>query len=126
MMPKARHMIALAIFTALLFALLYVVERNSDQYEVAERFLSSDVRVAELVGKPAHIRFKFWDGFDVVASSNGGHANYTFEVSGSKGKAVVEIQLRSSAGRWQVMTATVRRADGSTTRIVGFSDPAKI
>lgn len=119
MVPKARHVIALAVFTLLLLALLFVVERNSDPYEAAERFLSSDVRVAAAVGPVTRIKFKFWAGFDVVSSSNGGVANYTFEVTGSKGVSMIEVHLRSSSGVWQVVTADVRSSEGATSRIVG-------
>jgi Cytochrome oxidase complex assembly protein 1 len=119
MLPKARHIVALAVFTSLLLTLLYVIERNSDPYDAAERFLSSDVRVTALVGPAIRIDFKFWQGFDVVSSSNGGKASYTFEVTGSKGTAIVEVHLRSSAGAWQVVTADVRSSDGAVSRIVG-------
>jgi len=118
-MPKARHFIALAVFVPSLLILLYVVERNSDSYEAAERFLATDVRVVASVGSVTRIDFKFWEGFEVVGSSNGGTARYTFEVTGSKGVSIVEVILRSSLGVWRVVTADVRTSDGATSRIVG-------
>lgn len=119
-LPKPRHVVTLAIFTTLLLGLLYVIERNSDSYAAAERFLWSDAQVAALVGPPTRIDFKFWRGLDVVSSSNGGRASYTFEVSGNKATAIIEVQLRSSSGVWRVVTADVQASDGSTSRIVGL------
>lgn len=119
MLPKARHVVALAVFLVLLLALLYVVARHTDPYEAAERFLMSDARVSAAVGPVKQIDFKFWDGFHFISSSNGGEANFTFEVTGGKGVSTIEVHLRSSSGTWHVVTADVRAPGGVATRIVG-------
>ncbi|RVT47272.1 hypothetical protein [Rubrivivax albus] len=121
MVPKARHIVALIVFASLLFAVLYFTERHSDSYKAAERFLASDARVASVVGPVTRVEFKFWEGFQAVSSSNGGEAQYTFEVNGSKGSSIIEVHLRSSSGVWRVVTADVRAVDGSTSRIVGMT-----
>lgn len=119
MAPKARHIFALVFFSLLLFVVLYFTERHSDSYEAAERFLASDARVASFVGPVARVDFKFWAGFEAVASLNGGEAHYTFEVAGSKGVSTIEVHLRSSSGIWQVVTADARFSGGTVSRIVG-------
>ena len=122
MVPKARHMVALAIFVPLLLVLLHVVARHTDPYEAAEQFLMSDARVAESVGSVARVDFKFWDGFHFASSSNGGEANFTFDVSGSKRVSTIEVHLRSSSGVWRVVIAEVRSSNGETARIVGAAE----
>jgi hypothetical protein len=126
MLPKARHIVALAVFTSLLLTLLYVVTPNTDPYEAAERFLSSDTRVTAVVGPVARTRFRFWDGFHFISSANCGEANFTFEVAGSKGASIIEVHLRSSSGVWHVVTADIRSSDGAASRIVGTaSEPSR-
>lgn len=112
--PKARHVVALIVFVSLLLPLLYMATRHTDPYEAAERFLSSDVRVVESVGSVTRIDFKFWDGFHF----NGEEANFTFEVTGSKGASVIEVSLRRSSGVWRVVTTEVLSAEGAASRIV--------
>ena len=119
MVPKARHVVALVVFLSLLLSLLYGVTPRTDAYEAAERFVLADARVAESVGSVIRAEFKFWNGFHFTSSSNGGEANFTFEVVGSKKVSTVEVHLRSSSGVWRVVTADVRTSDGATSRIVG-------
>jgi hypothetical protein len=120
--PKGRHLVALVVFVSLLLTLLYVVTRQTDAYEAAERFVSSDARVAESVGTVTRIDFKFWEGFQFMSSANGGEANFTFEVVGSKGGiSIIEVHLRSSSGTWRVVTADIRSSEGATSRIVGMA-----
>lgn len=111
MLPKARHISALLAFTVVLLALLYVLERNSDSFEAAERFILADPRVIELVGPAVRIDFNFWRGFDVVSSPNGGAASYVFLVTGTRGTAIVKVSLHSSSGAWQVVASDVRSSD---------------
>ncbi len=115
--PKRRHVVALIIFLALFLPLLYTVARHTEPYETAEQFLLSDDRVASSVGPVDRIDFRFWEGFHFT----GGDANFTFEVTGSKGTSIIEMHLRNSSGVWRVVTADVRASDGSTSRIVGFA-----
>ena len=117
--PKRRHVISLIVFLGLFLPLLYVVARHTDPYEAAEQFLSSDARVSAAVGPVTRIDFKFWDGFTFNSSSNGGNANFTFAVTGTKGVSVIEVHLRSSAGVWRVVIADVRASDGTSARLVG-------
>lgn len=117
--PKGRHLVALVVFLSLFLALLYVVARHTDAYEAAQRFIASDARVIESVGSVTRVDFKFWEGFHFTSSANGGEANFTFEVVGSKGVSIIEVHLRSSSGVWRVVIADVRSANGATARIVG-------
>lgn len=119
MLPKARHVGTLVVFLSLLLAVLYVVARHTDPYEAAERFLLSDVRVSAAVGSVNRVDFKFWEGFHFASSSNGGEANFTFEVAGSRGSSVVDVHLRSASGVWRVVTADLRAPGGDAVRIVG-------
>lgn len=116
--PKTRHIVALIAFFSLLLSMVYAVARYSDSYEAAERFLSSDARVTAVVGPVTHVGFKFWYGFHIISSSNGGEANFTYEVTGSKGVAIIEVHLRSTAGVWQVVTARAKSSDGVVLRII--------
>lgn len=115
--PKRHHVVALVIFLGFLFGLLYVVARHTDPYEVAERFLMSDAHISSSIGPVTRVDLRFWDGFHFT----GGDANFTFEVMGSKGVAVVEVSLRRSSGAWHVVTADVRASDGKTSRLVGLA-----
>lgn len=116
-LPKPRHVVAFVVFVPLMLGLLYFFTRNTEPYETAEHFLRSDGRIASAVGPVAQVNFKFWQGFHFT----GGEASFTFEVTGSKGASLVELQLQRSAGTWRVIAADVRAADGSTSRIVGFA-----
>ena len=119
MLPKARHIFALVFFALFLFVLLYVVVRQTDPYEAAEKFVASDARVSALVGSVSRVKLKFWNGFQFISSSNGGEANFTFEVTGSERVSTIEVNLRSSAGVWRVVTADIRSDNGVVARIVG-------
>lgn len=120
LIPKRRHIVALSIFLPLFLVLLYTAAKNTDPYEEAERFVSSDVRIVSLVGSVKSTNFRFWDGFNFNSAGNGGEANFNFEVTGNRAVSVVEIHLRSSLGVWRVVTVDVRMPDGTTTRVVGF------
>ncbi len=117
--PKGRHLAALAVFLSLLLTLLHVTARHTDAYQAAERFISSDARISESIGTVQAINFKFWDGFHFTSSSNGGDANFTFEVVTNRGLSIVEVKLLSSSGVWRVVIADVRSSNGATLRIVG-------
>jgi Cytochrome oxidase complex assembly protein 1 len=119
MIPKRRHLIMLAVLSIALFAFLYFDAKSSDPYAAAEHFISTDSRVSEVVGSVSQTKFKYWEGFQIVSAANGGTANFTFEVVGSKSTSLVEVHLRSSSGVWQVVTADVRTPDGAASRIVG-------
>lgn len=116
--PRARHLAALAVFLLLFLVLLYFAIRYSDRYGAAEQFILSDARVTESVGSVTRAKFEFWDGFHM----SGGEANFTFKVTGTKGVFTTKVQLRRSSGRWRVMAADIRSANGATSRIV-LSDP---
>lgn len=118
-LPKPRHIVTLAVFSTLLLVALYIIERNSDSYAAAEHFLLTDARVVALVGPPTRVAFQFWRGFEVISSPNTGKASYTFKVSGKKGTAIAQVQLRSSSGEWHVVAANLRAPDGTSSQIGG-------
>jgi hypothetical protein len=106
----------MAIFLLLLFLLLYVVTKNSEDYEVAEQYVVRDLRVAAVIGNVQQVSFKFWSGFESVGGT-GGHANYSFNATTDKGEFVVEVWLLCAEGTWRVEAANIRRHDGTETRI---------
>src|SRR5258708_22060979 len=110
--PKARHLIAFAAFVLLLIPTVYLVARNTDPYEEAERFISTDRRVGDLVGPITKADFAFWDGFDFDGST----AVFSFHVIGAKGDFIVTTHLTSNAGRWRVSSVDIHPETGSGAR----------
>lgn len=112
--PKARHLVALAVFLPLLLSTLYVVTKNTDAYEEAVRFVAQDTRVAASIGKVKKTDFKFWEGFEFTGSK----ANFSIEASSEKGTFIVDVRLHSAADVWHVESADIRGSDGAPIRIV--------
>lgn len=116
--PKARHIVALALFLPLLLLTLYLVAKNTDAYEEAERFVARDIRVATSVGQVKKTNFKFWEGFEFTGSN----ANFSIEATSEKDVFIIDVRLRCVAGTWRVEAADIRARDGTQTRIVAADD----
>lgn len=116
--PKARHLVALAIFLPSLLLTLYLITINSEDYEQAERFVAQDARVAASIGQVKKTDFKFWSGFESATSGGGGHASYSFEATTDKGVFTIDVHLRRASGKWRVEAADIRGRDGAQNRIV--------
>jgi hypothetical protein len=112
--PKARHLVALAVFLPLLLLGLYLVTKNTDAYEEAARFVEQDARVAASIGTVKKTDFKFWEGFEFT----GNNANFSVKATSDRGTFVVDVRLRCVAGAWRVEAADIRGQGGTLTRIV--------
>ncbi len=104
--PKARHLVALAVFLPLLLLTIYLVTTNTDAYAEAARFVTQDARVTAAIGAVQKSDFKFWDGFEFTGNT----ANFSIEATSDKGKFVVNVRLRCIAGIWRVETADIEEA----------------
>ena len=111
--PRARHVIALAIFLPLLLLTVYLVTINSEDYEEAERFISQDARVADSIGRVIKTTFEPWKGFEF----GGGKASYSFEATTDKGVFTIDVRLRRASGKWHIEDADIRGRDGMQSRI---------
>ncbi len=113
--PKARHLLVLALFLPLLLLTLYVVTRNTDAYEEAERFVAQDARVVASIGRVTKTDFKFWEGFEFTGSN----ANFSIEAMTEEGTFIVDVRLRCSAGTWRLEMADILAHDGTQIHIPG-------
>lgn len=111
--PKARHLVALAVFLPLLLLGLYIVTKNTDAYEEAARFVAEDDRVAASIGIVKKTDFRFWEGFEFT----GRNAHFSIGATSDKGTFVVDVYLHSVAGEWNVEAANIREHDDTLTRI---------
>lgn len=116
LLPKRRHLAALAIFVPLLLVALYAVTKTSQDYETAESFVAHDSRIAAVTGKVKQVSFMLWRGFESVGG-NGGHASYSFSATADNGQFVIDVHLRCVAENWRVTTVDIRTRDGAETRI---------
>lgn len=125
LVPRRRHIIFIGIALPIFILVLIFVTRNSDSYEAAEAFVSSDGRIRQMLGPVTRVNFRFWDGFHAVESANGGNANYSFAVVGEQKQSVVKVRLVGRRGQWNVVAASIRFPDGAIQPIVGKIEDAE-
>lgn len=111
--PKPRHLVALAVVLPLLLLTLYLVTKNTAAYEEAERFVSTDARIVDSIGRVSRVEFKFWKGFEFTGSD----ATFSFEATSEKGAFTVDVRLRCVAGKWRVETVDIRTQNRLEKRI---------
>jgi len=104
--PKRQALIGLAIFFPLLLLAIFIIAKNSYEYEVTEQFIAHDPQVAAIIGKVQQVNFKYWKGFESV-DGNGGHAKFWFSATTEKGKFTILIYLRNCSEEWLVETVDI-------------------
>jgi hypothetical protein len=98
-----RGLIALAIFTPLLLAILYFTTVASEPYEATERLIRQDAKISATVGTPQEIKFKFWSGFHFTGSDG----SFVFELRGSKGNFLIDLDVSKENTIWVIKRSSI-------------------
>lgn len=114
--PKARHFLAMLVFVPVLLIAQYFLVIQSNEYQEAENFVSSDQRLSGVIGAVKKFDFKFWADFKSVAGI-GGSASYSFNVTTERGMFVATVELRNSSEGWHVVKAYGQDPNGATFRV---------
>ncbi len=97
----------LAVVSVALFIGLFVGMRiflkDSEAYQSAEKYLKTNPRIQQEVGKPVKIGWFFAGNFAVVGDY--GKAFFLMQASGSKGRKTVTLLSEKSAKQWKTTKA---------------------
>lgn len=94
----------IAVVTVLLicfFSALYVMGIRSEPYAFAAKFIKENKIVMAKLGELKNSRLAFF-GYSVRYNGPDGHAEYKIYVTGETGKGTVFLNLRKSAGLWNI------------------------
>lgn len=106
------YALLIAFFVALVF-LIGAGLKNSDIYRLALAQLEANAEVAAVIGKPISSGAPM-GSIEIAGPS--GKANFSFAVSGPKGKGTVYLEATKRLGQWQIENM-VLELDGSGRRI---------
>ena len=110
----------MAVVTILLicfFSGLYVIGLRSEPYTFAAKFIKENKIVIEKLGelKSSHLAFF---GYSVRYNGPDGHAEYKIYVKGETGKGTVYLNLRKSAGIWNVEKGNLVLENGTNFTLI--------
>jgi hypothetical protein len=104
-------------FCAVLVFIVFAAVKKSDVYEQALNRVRNDQRVQAALGEP--IEPGFWVSGSVhVDAQKGGTADFTFPVSGPKGKAKVHAIAATQGQAWEFTTLEVTPANGPPINVL--------
>ena len=104
-------------FCAVLVFIVFAAIKKSDVYEQALERVRNDQRVQAALGTP--IERGFWVSGSVHVDTNkGGTADFTFPVSGPKGKAKVHAIAATQGQTWEFTTLDVMPANGPPINVL--------
>ncbi len=111
----------LAVVSAALFIGLFVGMRiflkDSEAYQSAEKYLKTNPRIQQEVGKPVKIGWFFTGNFAAVGDY--GKAFFLMQAAGTKGRKTITLLSEKSAGQWKTTKA------GYIDKAVTFVDITK-
>ena len=97
----------LAVVSVALFVGLFVGMRiflkDSEAYQSAEKYLKTNPRIQQELGKPVKIGWFFTGNYAAVGDY--GKAFFLMQASGSKGRKTVTLLSEKSAGQWKTTKA---------------------
>jgi len=111
---RIAYLACFLFFTVATAALVF----NSEPYEFAKRYVSSDPQVTTVTGRQSSVRVSWLRGFRYVFGDHTGEAQFTFVVKGDRGEFEVRVQLEKRGNLWKVLNSEAIAGDGATSRIV--------
>ena len=94
--------VSMALFFGL-FVGMRIFLKDSEAYASAEKYLKTNPRIQQEVGKPVKIGWFFTGNFAVIGDY--GKAFFLMQVSGNKGRKTVTVLSDKSAGQWKTTKA---------------------
>ena len=92
---------------------------NSEPYEFAKGYVTSDPQVVQLTGVQSSARISWLRGFRYAFGDRTGEAYFTFNVRGGRGAFEVRVELTKQNGLWTVVRSYADSESGQTQQIVG-------
>ena len=93
-------------FIGIIVAAVFGAIRSTDAYKDALRTAQQDPRVIAALGSP--IKSGLWVTGNVHVDGGTGDADFSFPVSGPKGKGTVYAEATKSAGEWKYSVLKVK------------------
>jgi hypothetical protein len=98
-------------FIAVLVFIVFGAIKKTDAYKQALAKVQSDQRVIAVLGEP--IESGFWVSGKMNVDNGKGNCDFTFPVSGPKGKAMVHAAASTEGNGWDYSTLQVTPNNGS-------------
>jgi Cytochrome oxidase complex assembly protein 1 len=119
MLNKWRKYLLLYIAaTVLITTVTFSMVLNSEPYDFAKHFVAQDSRVAQVTGAQTERSFAPLGGFRYTFGDRTGEANFTFKVSGDRGRFEVRVVLSKRDGQWTVASAQAVDGKGAVSTVV--------
>src|SRR5437764_12200217 len=111
--------VLIVLGVALVAVLVFIVFgaiKKTDAYKVALAKVKSDPRVIAALGEP--VDAGFWVSGKMNINNGKGNADFTFPVSGPKGKATVHAVATTEGQGWQYETLDVTPSNGPPINVL--------
>jgi len=111
--------VLIVLGVALVAVLVFIVFgaiKKTDAYKVALAKVKSDQRVIAALGEP--VEAGFWVSGKMNINNGKGNADFTFPVSGPKGKATVHAIATTEGQGWQYETLDVTPSNGPPINVL--------
>ena len=111
--------VLIVLGVALVAVLVFIVFgaiKKTDAYKVALAKVKSDQRVIAALGEP--VEAGFWVSGKMNINNGKGNADFTFPVSGPKGKATVHAVATTEGQGWQYETLDVTPSNGPPINVL--------
>lgn len=121
--PERRHFFLILGAPILIVVVTVLMLLNSEPYEFAKSFATQDARVLQITGTQTRGRLSPFKGFRYAFGDRTGEANFTFVVTGDRGRFDVRVVLEKREGRWSVIRAQTVSSSDVISDIVSTERP---
>lgn len=102
-----RHLVVVVALLVILFVGLYFFTIQSDAYQEAKHFATTNQEVISLAGPISEVALRFWSGFHVTYSGSSGEASFVLSIRGGKEESILDVRLTRTANSWTVIEAYI-------------------
>lgn len=106
-----RHLVIVVALLAILFVGLYFFTIQSDAYQEAKHFATTNQEVMSLAGPISEVTLRFWSGFHVTYSGSSGEASFVLSMRGGKEESILDVRMTRTANSWTVIEAYLSTKD---------------
>ncbi|MGA9033470.1 MAG: cytochrome c oxidase assembly factor Coa1 family protein [Sulfuricaulis sp.] len=102
--------ILLIIGVVIISLVMGVIATRSEAFRYATEWAKRSLEVRQMLGEITDVGF-LPKHYSVGSTSSYEYARFAFSVTGTKGKATVDIQLQKDSGNWRVLSAKLNETE---------------